>query len=1432
MDYQTGIDVGSTTVKLVVCDARGYSVHADYRRHRTRTRDTLAAMLADALARLGDPSTTVTLTGSAGLGLAESSGLPFVQEVVASTRLVRRRYPEVRTLVEIGGEDSKIVYFDDRHGPDIRMNGSCAGGTGSFIEQMAVLLHVSLEEFDRLAGAGGEIHAIASRCGVFAKTDIQALLSGNARREDVAASVFHAVVLQVMATLARGVDVRAKVLFAGGPLTFFPHLRRAFIRHLNLDEADEVVCDRPELLTALGAALYHAEGRGEIRLSELRSRVGAPVRRTADDAGEGLTVLFPDPDAYAAWEAEHARHRVPRVVLGDLRAVDCYLGVDAGSTTTKLVLMDEKGRVALTHYANNDGDPLEAVRRGLADFHQRCAQARLSPRIVRTAVTGYGEGLIRAAFGIDDGIVETLAHTRAARTFLPEVSFILDIGGQDMKAMTVRDGHVADLQINEACSSGCGSFLETFARSLDLSVDAFARLACEARRPVDLGTRCTVFMNSKVKQALRDGATVADISAGLAYSVVKNSLYKVLKLRDPAVLGERICVQGGTFRNPAVLRALEVLLGRPVVRADLSELMGAYGAALTARHRQRLTPARRSTFAGLDVQLPAGAVRKSGHRCRGCENRCRVTTLRFPNGRRYQTGNRCERHAAQGDEAVSPGVNLFEAKLRLLFDVPPGAAAPGRPTFGLPRALNLYENAPFWTTFLTDCGFGVVLSDPSSTPLFEAGVGTVMSDNVCFPAKLVHGHILNLLGKGVERIFFPQVVYEHQTDARAGNSYNCPVVTGYPDVIKSAIDPAGRHGVPVDSPAVSFRDAGLLKRQLAAFVRPLGVGSRQAFRAVDHALKVAREKKRLLQDRAASILEQAERDDRLVIVLAGRPYHADPLINHGIPELLASWGCDVIPEDVLPLTEEHTLGDSRILTQWGYANRILAAAKFVVGRRRVEMVQMTSFGCGLDAVIADEAREIARRGGKLHTMIKMDEITNLGAVKIRLRSLLQVEAERREEGRSPATVMPPERRYRVSDRERTILVPWFSPFYSPLLPVVFKSFGYRFEVLPPQERGAVETGLRFVNNDMCYPALIVIGDIVNAFHSGRHDPSRTAVLLTQTFGQCRASNYLPLLRKALDAAGCEDVPILSFSTLDGQTPPGFDIDRKKLLQKLFLTLIFADALARLYLATVARERTPGEATRVHAASLERMEEGLAQGRFSVMLRLLREAVAAFNAVPVHDRTLPVVGVLGEIFVKHNAFSNHHVVSWLVERGVEVVTPSLAGFFLQHFINEDFNRRAALRRMGGAERLTLALLDPLIRFRLRQVEAVLEGFRYNRPAQDLRELARETRRAISLVNQAGEGWLLTAEMIAMISHGVRHIVCLQPFGCLANHITGKGIEKRLRALYPDVNLLFLDMDAGASEINAVNRLHLLLMAAHEAMGTNDGSVPVRRVAVHA
>ncbi len=1409
---RAGVDIGSTTAKMVVLEGREV-VYSDYRRHNADVVETLMQMIGDALEELGPVMISISVTGSAGLGISERFDIPFVQEVIASAETVRALYPDVRTLIDVGGEDSKMIFFDDRMRPDIRMNGNCAGGTGAFIDQMATLLDVPISDLETLARSHKDIHHIASRCGVFAKTDVQSLLSREISKEDISASIFHAVAVQVLTTLSRGVDPRPKVLFCGGPLTYLPSLRDSFVKMMAIEPDNVVNPEYSELIPAIGTALYGDVERLEVTLSSLYDLLGRADSRGIE-LSKRLDPLFGTDEEFTEWDKQRMTRIKQAISLKELDGRECYLGVDSGSTTTKVVLVDDQGNMAYRFYSNNNGDPIGAVIIGLERLNEELRTSGVGINIVGTSVTGYGEDLIKAAFGMDIGMVETLAHFRAAREFLPDVSFILDIGGQDMKAIFISEGIIHNIEINEACSSGCGSFIETFARSLGYEVSEFAGLACGSRAPCDLGTRCTVFMNSKVKQSQREGASVGDISAGLAFSVIKNCLYKVLKIKDISVLGDNIVVQGGTFRNPAVHRAFEMILGKRVICSDVPELMGAYGAALKAMDEGTGQP---TTFIGLDRLEKAKDYTKKYVRCQGCENNCMVTRLTFKNGETFFTGNKCERIFTNRGRETRIGENVPDLKLKLLFKREMLPAGRPKLRIGIPRVLNLFENFPFWNTLLTGSGFEVVLSPSSHEGLNEKGSKTIMSENICFPAKLAHGHIMELIDEGVDRIFYPMVVFEGVEYSDSLNAFNCPIVSGYPDVIRSAVNPEGKHGIPFDSPPVTFDDLGLLKKGCWKYLKGLGADRKMFLKAFDKAVEEQRTYKVELRSRTAEILKSAQEEKRLVVLLLGRPYHIDPLINHKIPEMIAQLGADVITEDSIPHIGNENLNTIQVLTQWSYPNRIYNAVNWARDKDNVEVVQLNSFGCGPDAIVCDEARAILAEVGKNHTLIRIDEVSSPGSVKLRLRSMLESLYQRGLGKRSHPVKRRTTPVFRMNDRRKKIIVPSFSPFFDPLIVAVLSDQGYEVETLPQPDRESVNVGLKYANNDICYPATIIIGDVIKALQSGKYNPENTAVGITQTGGQCRASSYLSLLKKALVAANFEDVPVITITTSSKQLnyQPGLKLDMKKLVRTSLFALLYSDSLMMMYYSSAVRERNKGDTWSLVEKYQEKACRSLEAGRTGDLLGYLREAVEDFNRLEINEGEYPLVGYVGEIYVKYSPFGNLFLVDWMVDNGIEVLVPSMFEFFSQYYLNDRFLVENDVQRKSLPYFLSYPA-EWYVKYHLGRFESVRKKYRYYRRSHDSQHLSKIASNTVSLVDQFGEGWLIPAEISSFMDYGIKNVLCVQPFGCIANHVIGKGVEKRLKDINPDMNILYLDMDAGSSEVNLLNRLNFLVKAARSDM----------------
>ena len=1343
---------------------------------------------------------TVTLTGSGGISVAQWLELPFEQEVVAAAGAVEKLIPQTDVAIELGGEDAKITFFRD--GIEQRMNGTCAGGTGVFIDQMASLLETDAAGLNELAARHKIIYPIAARCGVFAKSDIQPLLNEGAAKEDIAASVFQSVVNQTISGLACGRPIRGNVAFLGGPLYFLSELRKRFIETLGLDDEQVVFPENSQLFVATGAALASKKTM-PMSFRALRNRL--PVINTVTVREiERLRPLFRDEIELGEFKRRHSRHTVARKDLASHRGA-CYLGIDSGSTTTKLALIDPEGALMYYHYGSNKGSPLKSVIKELRKLYAKMPSGAW---IASSTATGYGESLIKAALRVDMGEIETIAHYKAAEHFLPGVEFILDIGGQDMKCMKIRNGVIENIMLNEACSSGCGSFIETFANSLNMSVEDFAREALLAQNPVDLGSRCTVFINSRVKQAQKEGATVGDISAGLSYSVIKNALMKVIRIKDPREIGQKVIVQGGTFCNAAVLRSFELISGREAVRPDIAGIMGAYGAALIAR--DRAAEGQRSSIMGA-AELENFESEISMKRCGKCSNNCLLTVNRFTDGRIFVSGNRCERGAG-GEVTKSDIPNLFDFKYKLLSKYRPldGKDAV-RGDIGIPKILNMYENYPFWHTFFTELKFRIVLSPRSSRKVYETGIETMPSESVCYPAKLAHGHIMSLVNMGVKNIFYPCIPYEKKEDEKADNCYNCPIVTSYSEVIKANMEVLREKGVNYINPFLPYYDKAGLAERLYEELKGFGLTKKEVEAAVEKAWAEDERFKAVVREKGEEVLEWIERTGGKGIVLAGRPYHIDPEINHGISNLITELGMAVFTEDSVAHMAE-AARPLRIVDQWMYHTRLYAAATFVGTRDDLELVQLNSFGCGLDAVTTDQVQEILQAAGKIYTVLKIDEISNLGAARIRLRSLKAAMEERARSGYRREANVYSFRKVPFTEEMRkrhTILAPQMSPIHFQFLETAFRESGYNLEVLPSVDREAVDEGLRHVNNDACYPSILTTGQIMEALKSGRYDIDNVSVIISQTGGGCRATNYIGFIRKALKDAGFAHVPVISLNALGFEKNPGFKIT-PGLLNKALIAIVYGDLFMRLLYRVRPYEKIKGSANQLYESWIGRCMESVRSGKHSVFRQNIRKIVEEFDNLELEDVRKPRVGLVGEILVKFHPTANNNVVDLVEKEGAEAVMPDLIDFFLYCAYGAIYKHRY----LSGS--FTSALINRLAiwaieRYR-KYMKRVLAASSRFEPPSDIYELARKASEVLSLGNSTGEGWFLTAEMIELIEQGAANIVCMQPFACLPNHVTGKGMIKALRRKHPNANIVAVDYDPGASEVNQVNRIKLMLAAA--------------------
>ncbi len=1404
--YRAGIDIGSTTVKLVLLNEKGKLIFGEYRRHCAHTQEALSALLREARERVGDCALRAKITGSGAINLAKALGISFVQEVVAVADALRREAPQTDVAIELGGEDAKIIYFGASL--EERMNGVCAGGTGSFIDQMAALLQTDAAGLDREAANYRQIYPIAARCGVFAKTDIQPLINEGATKADLAASIFQAVVNQTISGLACGKPIRGHVAFLGGPLHFLPQLKAAFIRTLRL--TDETTIDPPNshLFAAMGAALDETECEA-LPIGSLIDRLERGVEMAFEL--HRLPPLFASQEEYDDFCARHARAVVEKGGLAGYSG-GCFLGVDAGSTTTKLALIGERGELLWSYYANNQGSPIETAKHAVSELAR---ELPAGAHILRECSTGYGEALLKAAFSLDEGEVETIAHCTAAAFFDPKVDCVLDIGGQDMKCIKLKDGSVDTVLLNEACSSGCGSFIENFAASLGYTAEGFAKEALFAPHPVDLGTRCTVFMNSNVKQAQKEGAGVSDISAGLAYSVIKNALYKVIKLADPSELGAHVVVQGGTFYNRAVLRAFEKISGAEAVCPDISGLMGAFGAALIARSR----------YHGQETaMLPLAEIENLEYktqtlRCGGCSNHCMLTVTRFPGGRRYTTGNRCEKGAGSAD-AHEKGANLFAYKLERMFAYPPLAVedAP-RGEIGIPRVLNMYENYPFWATFFKALGFRVLLSPLSDRKLYERGMESIPSESECYPAKLAHGHVQWLIDEGVHTIFHPCVFFEHQETADAQNHFNCPIVASYPENLKNNVEAAADGEVEYLKPFLAFTSEKVIADRMAAFCREQwGIGAKEVRRAVSLAWAEQQRAKADMRAEGARVLAQMEQAGRSGVVLAGRPYHLDPEINHGIPELIASYGLDVLTEDSLPIdfTPERPL---RANDQWVYHSRLYTAAEFVRRRDDLELIQLNSFGCGLDAVTTDQVAEILEGSGKLYTVLKIDEVNNLGAVRIRIRSLLAAMRIRREKGiyahPQPAVYRRAEFTKKMRDEKWTLLAPQMSPIHFDVLEPVFAKHGYNVELLKNDDRKAIDIGLKYVNNDACFPSITVVGQLMEAVTSGRYDTDRLALMMTQTGGCCRASNYVGFIRRALEKAGYGHIPVVSVNLNGMEKNEGFTLS-KGLIMDAVHALVYGDLFMRCLYHVRPYELEKGSAEAIHQKwkdiCIDSLVNPKTEWRYA---EVCRGIVEDFDTLPIDEALQkPRVGIVGEILVKYMPLANNHLVELLEAEGAEAVVPDLLDFFNYSIYGRDF-RHKNLGTSWKDSAVSKVGVELIRKLRTPALAALEKSRRFEAPLP-IEKVARLAEPFLAIGNQYGEGWFLTGEMAELLLSGTPNIVCTQPFACLPNHVVGKGVIKALRKAYPWANIVAVDYDPGASEVNQLNRIKLMLSSARRAL----------------
>lgn len=1404
MNYFGGIDIGSTTVKLVITDQNFNIIYGEYRRHNADIQETLINLLKEAKSKIGDINLKIKITGSGSINLGKALNISFVQEVVAVATAVKKIAPQTDVAIELGGEDAKIIYF--KGGLEERMNGVCAGGTGSFIDQMASLLQTDASGLNELAKDYKQLYSIAARCGVFAKTDIQPLINEGAKKSDLAASIFQAVVKQTISGLACGKPIRGKVAFLGGPLHFLTELKKAFIRTLKLNDDEIVDPNNSHLLAAYGSALS-ASDVNDTSIDSLITQLSSKIEMEFEI--KRLEPLFKDTDEYNAFINRHSKSIVKKEKIETYHG-NCFLGIDAGSTTTKIAVIGEEGQLLYSYYASNQGSPIQTTIEAIKQLKELLPS---TAKIAYSCSTGYGEQLLKSAFKLDIGEVETIAHCTAASFFDKDVDCVLDIGGQDMKCIKLRNGFVESIMLNEACSSGCGSFIENFANSLGYTAEQFADEAIFAKNPIDLGSRCTVFMNSNVKQAQKEGASVNDISSGLAYSVIKNALYKVIKLTDGTKLGKHIVVQGGTFYNKAVLRAMEKITGLEVICPDISGIMGAFGAALIAKQRFNNNP---STMISLE-EIINFQYTTTSIRCGKCINNCLLTINKFNDNRKYISGNRCEK--AFNLETRNDNIpNLIAYKRKRIFDYDPLEQSKAkRGIIGIPRVLNIYENYPFWVTFFKELGFRVIISPESTHQIYELGMESIPSESECYPAKLSHGHIEWLISQGIKQIFHPSVFYERKETQKAQNHYNCPIVVSYPENLKNNVEAVTNGDVKYIRPFIAFTNEKTITDRMAMLCKELwNIKYNEVKKAVDKAWAEQLKAKNDIVQEGKKALEWMNDNNKSGIVLAGRPYHIDPEINHGIPEMITSYGLAVLTEDSLPINFNPTR-PIRVNDQWVYHSRLYTAAEFIKDKNNLEIIQLNSFGCGLDAVTTDEVNEILEKNNKLYTVLKIDEVNNLGAARIRLRSLLSAMQMRNSQN---VKAKPQNIEYKRAEFTKemyqegyTILAPQMSPIHFDILAPIFKKYNYNIEILNNDNRKAIDTGLKFVNNDACFPSITVVGQIMEAVLSGKYNTDKLAIIMTQTGGCCRASNYVSFIRRALDQVNLSHIPVISLNMNGMEKNEGFKISLG-LVKDAAKGLVYGDLFLRCLYKIRPYEKEKGSANKLHQELLSICLDSLLNKKTKYSFKQVCNLIVnKFDNLPIDENLKkPRVGIVGEILVKYMPLANNNLVELLESEGAEVVVPDLFDFMNYCTYNMIYRRKylgGSLISLIGSKLFLLVIKQ----IRKPAFKALDKSNRFEKPIA-IGKIAELSKPYISIGNQYGEGWFLTGEMVELIKTNVPNIVCVQPFACLPNHVVGKGVIKVIKKDYPIANIAAIDYDPGASEVNQLNRIKLMLSTAKQ------------------
>ena len=1385
-----GIDLGSSTSKVAILSKSNELVYSSYQNHNGKPVEALESIISEFPSFLKNEEFYLTITGTAGMGLAQRVNGHFVQEVLAVSKSVNTYYPKAKAVIELGGEDAKFIYFQKNGSQQMRMNGSCAGGTGSFIEQIASLLHVDLSSLNTMAHQSTRKINIASRCGVFAKTDVQAHLNQGQNKNDIARSVFRAVANQYVVAMVAGTEIDGDVIFTGGPLSFFDLLRESFEEILPID-GKYILPDNSREFVAIGAALL-CKNENSVDYKELEQLINNSKAEISINTS--LEALFDSESEYHEFQKRHQSQHIRKAAnsKGDL-----FIGIDAGSTTSKMVLINSKKELVTEFYSSNKGEPLATIQAGLKSFKE------FLPQVKSIFSTGYGEELTKHAFGIDGGVVETFAHYRAGLEFSKEIDFVLDIGGQDVKAIYLENGLVTDIDLNEACSSGTGSFIETFAHNMDLSIDSFVNKSLFAKNPMDLGTRCTVFMNSKVKDALRDGYDVSDISAGLCYSVVRNSLNKVIRVKELSKLGKYILVQGGTFKNDAVLRAFEKITGREVIRIEQAHLMGAYGAAIYAFEHFVKNTITINDYSSIHKQ--EDIVKDIKYiKCKGCGNLCNVTKFIFDENRSFYVENNCEKYFSNNENIENNGSNFFSLKYELFYTkVIDEIQYHGGIKIGLPLVLEMFEHFPFYVKLFNDLGFDLEVSHWTTEEIYSKGIRTQLIDNLCFPAKIVNGHIEHLIEKGVDRIFYPIVQFEQKSNDGAANAFNCPIVTGYPVVIHNSYSKKAT----IDTLEVSFFNLKLARKKIAKYFKEhFGISSKHVNKAFDKAMKYEELLRKQYLDIGQSIVHKAIKNKQELIIIAGRTYHIDPLVNHGLMEHASALGAQIISEEVAASMYQGDLSKVEALTQWSYHNRLYKSALWLkeLNYNKSAILQLTSFGCGPDAVTIDEMKNLSREAGRPYVNIKIDEMSNLGAVKIRIKSLMKT-LEEGYKGK-PEQRIPVKEFVKKDDHNKLIIGPYFADFYNEVLEAVFHNSGYHLVIPKDQEKQIIDIGLQYVNNDMCYPAIILIGDIINQLDNYKESYDDITIALSETGGQCRASNYMAQLKQALRNAGYDNVKVGTLNTTAGKD--SYQMKQIKMLNDFGVGFGLSDAIKRMEHSIRPYEKKKGSTDALVEKLRSRIRSFVIEGKFSknVVTKFIDTCIEEFNQIDIYDKHYTRVGIVGEIYLKSNAFSNNHVGRWLENKGYEIEQPGIVKFLQMDYYSGKYNSKNLIKKDILSSIRELMINRTFDRYH-GIIEKRLTQFKRYRPEYNISDYIDEN--IINRSIQFGEAWLLPLEVSIMAKNGVQNIVALQPFGCISNHIIAKGMVNKIDEEFPELKFLTLDFESGSANVNIYNRLELFL-----------------------